>query len=325
MLLLIAYWAGVLPPVARKGLRVFLEVILHIGAHRTGTTSLQRALQQNRHNLKKNGVVVWGPRETRDGLFSGLLGGAGQDDAAMQRLIDRNRGAIRMEMQRLKGQGMTTLLVSEENILGSMRTNLRSRFLYPGLQERLGRFSAVFGASLKRVGMAIRPYQDYWASALSYAIRAGHAPLCEDDLDRLVTQPRNWQRVIGEVAAACPQAKIAVWEFGHLIGRPQAQFRLLMGGQGWIKPMAERHNASPGREVLRALLIERGDPAAAAVIAPGDGAYRPFGDHHNAAFLAQYQTDLAWLRGRSTGEISFRDGVETVLPPPLNLAKRGFG
>ncbi len=325
MLLLIAYKAGAAAPVARRGLRFLLEVILHIGAHRTGTTSLQRALQQNRHNLRKVGVAFWGPRDTRGGLFSGLLRASTRDDDESRHLIKRNRGAIKMEMKRLEERGVVTLLVSEENIMGSMRNNLHTGFLYPGLAGRLAQFAQIFGPSIRRVALCIRPYEDYWASAMTYAIRVGHRPPEEADLDRLVTQPRSWSRVVTDVAQAFSQAEVAVWEFDRLIGRPQAQFRVLTGGQGRIRPMSERHNASPGREVLRALLNDRGEDAAAARIAPGNGSYRPFGAHHRAAFDAQYQCDLAWLRARSADELRFVEAVETRSFPPQRFSKRGFG
>ena len=85
MFLLIAYVLGCLAPAAQKGLWR-MEVILHIGAHRTGTTSLQRAVQRNRKKLADNGVAFWGAQITRGGRFSGLLRANDATDAQTRRL-----------------------------------------------------------------------------------------------------------------------------------------------------------------------------------------------------------------------------------------------
>jgi hypothetical protein len=289
---------------AQRGLGL-LEVILHIGAHRTGTTSFQRALQQNQHNLTKNGVTTWGPRITRGGRFSGLLRGAECESRETARLVDRNKGIISIEMTRLNKFGQKTLLISEENILGSMRTNLYTTRLYPGLPERLERFALVFGSACSRIGLTIRPYEEFWASSMAYAIKAGHPVMDQDGHDRLVTQPRSWRNVINDVATAFPKAQITVWEFARLIGRPQAQYRLLVGKRGRLRPMDSQHNASPGRDALREILMLRGDAGAVQAIAPGSGQFMPFGAHHVAAFQAQYADDLVWLRSRPKTEFNF--------------------
>jgi len=319
MLIWIAYDA------TRKA-RSLLEVILHIGAHRTGTTTLQRNLQQNHHNLMKNGLTVWGPRITRGGLFSGLLRGPEAQGDETARLIARNKGVIRIEMDRLASSGQKAVLVSEENILGGIRANLRRSLLYPGLEARLSGFSDVFGPVCSRVGITIRPYEQYWSSAMAHAIPTGHRVLTEDDLDRLVTQPRSWRRVICDVANAFPRAEIAVWEFGRMVGKPAAQLRILTGGaRGFqMRPNDRRHNASPGRDALRAVLADRGGNYAA-LIASGDGRYMPFGAHHVEAMQARYADDLAWLRGVAVGRLRFVEQVEKIGLPPHKHVKRGFG
>ncbi len=325
MFLAIAYGIGPVVRSAREGLWSFLEVILHIGAHRTGTSSLQLALRQNRQNLMKNGVVFWGPRETRAGMFSGLLRHRRGLDLAREKRVARNRGLISIELQRLQARGVRTLVISEENIIGTMVENLRTGLLYPGLDRRLGPFFDVFRGHLVRVGMAIRPYGDYWASVLSYGLRSGRVLADSEVLERLARLPRPWRRVVADVALAFPGIDITVWDFDRLIGRPQVQYRLLTAARrGWIAPMTQKANASPGREGLRDLLLERGLASAAAMIPTGDGPYQPFHAAHLAAFDTQYQADLNWLRSQNMARVSFADGDERK-PAAMRLIKRGLG
>ncbi|NOX72721.1 MAG: hypothetical protein GXP03_03540 [Alphaproteobacteria bacterium] len=308
---------------AQRGLGL-LEVILHIGAHRTGTTSFQRALQQNQHNLSKNGVVVWGPRITRGGRFSGLLRGMNSEAGETERLVNRNKGVIAIELERMDKARQHSLLVSEENILGSMVANLSATRLYPRLDERLARFTHAFGSACTIIGLAIRPYEDYWASSMAYAIKAGHPVLGPDDLDRLVTQPRGWRRVVGDVAAAFPKAQIKVWEFSRLIGRPQAQYRLLAGRRGRLRQTDGHHNASPGLESLREILKLRGDLDALKALGDGQGRFQPFGAHHIDAFQAQYAEDLAWLRNPPKQDFRFIENLGAELATTRKYAKGGL-
>lgn len=305
---------------AQRG-RWFLEVVLHIGAHRTGTTSFQRALHQNQHNLIKSGVTVWDPRITRAGRFSGLLGPQKPETG---KLLKRNLGVLMFEMDRLADIGQKTLLVSEENLMGSMRANLRQTRLYPGLEDRMARLAGVYGSVCQKIGLCIRPYEDYWASAMAYAIKAGHRVLDEDGLDRLVTQPRSWRNVVSDVAKAFPNAEVIVWEFDRFIGRPNAQYRLLAGNIGRLQPMAERFNASPDKSVLREVLSLRGDQTGIAEIGLENGRYAPFGAHHLVAFQAQYQEDLDWLRGRPRAEFDFIEQAPMPDAPVHRLAGGGL-
>ncbi len=49
-----------------------MRLILHIGAHRTGTTSFQSYMRRHSAELSDAGIGFWGPVRTRKGLFSGI-------------------------------------------------------------------------------------------------------------------------------------------------------------------------------------------------------------------------------------------------------------
>lgn len=279
-----------------------MKVVLHIGAHRTGTTTLQRALYQNQYNFRKNNTVFWGPRTTRGGLFSGLLN-------ADKSRHERNIGVIQIELARLKSQGCKLLIVSEENIIGSSRRNLREERLYPDLLSRLVRFQRAFEGYLDSVVLGIRSYEGYWPSALSFAIAGGHLTPSEDMLDRLVTQPRNWTRVISDISEVFRDVPLNIWDFEDMIGDLPAQMAILgadceltslgsTSGENW-------HNMSPSLPRLREALIERGDALSVAELGKGAGKYAPFCEHHIDAMRAQFTHDMAWLRKGADGKATF--------------------
>ena len=99
-----------------------MELVLHVGAHRTASTSFQAYLKQNRDELGQWGIGFWGPHRTRKGLFAGVVPRNGyglQEDQ-----LRRAKGRISMQLARTEMQGARTLIVSDENMLGSVRDNL---------------------------------------------------------------------------------------------------------------------------------------------------------------------------------------------------------
>ena len=69
-----------------------MEIILHLGAHRTATTSFQHYMRANAAALAEQGLGVWGPDVTRDGILTGVIPLPGGESAARQ--MDRARGRI---------------------------------------------------------------------------------------------------------------------------------------------------------------------------------------------------------------------------------------
>jgi len=65
-----------LAPVQGLGKQI-MDILLHVGAHRTGTTSFQRYLADHADPIAAQGTCVWGPRQTRGGLFAGLFPASG--------------------------------------------------------------------------------------------------------------------------------------------------------------------------------------------------------------------------------------------------------
>ena len=69
---------GPLGAVVAEWSRRLMDVILHIGVHRTATTTFQAYLRERSDMLADQGLAFWGPRRTRNGLFHGIHGqGAG--------------------------------------------------------------------------------------------------------------------------------------------------------------------------------------------------------------------------------------------------------
>ena len=281
-----------------------MDINLHIGVHRTASTTLQRFLDRNTAVLHQSGVEAWTPARTRKGLFSGLFERPEDVTEAIERRGNRSCGLIAVELERARRMGRISLLISDENMVGSARNNLRQQQLYPLLADRLQRFSPAFGGNLRRVGLSIRSYDSYWASCLAFGLTQGFRMPLLADLDHYVTQPRRWRDVIRDVAGAFPGVEILVWPFERFAGQPDAQLSFLTGGFTPALPMAgarDWNNPRPRSDKLQMLLSQRGEENFGRTLIDKSGRWMPFAEAQRLAMRAQYNVDLDWLRRGADG------------------------
>lgn len=299
-----------------------MDVTLHVGAHRTGSTTLQRFLNANRSGLLAARVAVWGPGKTRGGLFTGLI-------KAPNRITDddlvrgkRATGLIRLELERARQDGTATLIVSEENMIGSMENNINMRCLYPQTRARMERFRDGFADECTRILLTTRCYDRYWASVLGFYIKNGHGLPPDSVIQALAEQPVRWMRVVRDLAAAFPDAEIIVSPFEAMVGLPEHQLTSLLGYAvpGPFVAGREWHNAGPDTAQLARLLADQGQHDAAKLRLRGPGPWIPFDDTQIAQMRAIYAQDLAWFRAGADGLATYIDS-----PEALRLAQGATG
>jgi len=208
-----------------------MEIVLHLGAHRTGSTAVDQALSRNRRLLWENGIGLRLPGDLRAiadfGAVAELAPRAAEAAEAARRL-GGVRAAIDRQVRMATRRGRVRLILSEENILGTMQGNLRARALYPDLAPRLAAYAAVLPAPA-RIGLAIRSYDTVWMSMVRHVSHAGHPVRGRGLAAALAAAPRGWPEVIGELRAAFPAAAILVWRQEALAGNVTAVARRLAG------------------------------------------------------------------------------------------------
>ena len=281
-----------------------LDINLHLGAHRNASTTLQQFLDRNETVLRQSGCAVWTPARTRKGLFAGLIERPEDITEQIERRAARSIGLIAIEIERLARAGHAQLLISDENIIGTTRNNLRHVRLYPNADERLARFRPSFGAGPRRIGVSIRSYDTFWASCLAFGITQGFRMPLTADLDRYITQPRRWRDLIRDIATAFPGVEILVWPFERFASQPDAQLSILTGGIATTLAFTgarERTNVSPHCANLRQILTLRGETILGRNLSDRDGRWMPFDEAQRMALRAQYAVDLDWLRAGADG------------------------
>lgn len=297
-----------------------MDVILHLGAHRTGSTTFQSYMTRNRSALRAKGVMYWGPPRTRSGLFAGI-----QPNTYTGRSTQaRAHGRIQMQLDRAAKDGVKTLIVSDENMIGSVRSNLRCRSLYPAIGERMARFAPAFEGRISRVVLNTRAQDLYWASCSAYGVARGHPMLRAVAFDGMTASTRSWRDVITDLSCAVDGADVAVLPFERFAGRPDAMLRAIAGCDAPKNGTDEWLNRAPNTTELREILKAR--KIAAPELDGVIGRWHPFDAAQTAALREDYADDMFWLTAGADGLATLTEDTARTRAgkiPPAGAINKG--
>ena len=276
-----------------------MDVTLHLGAHRTASTVFQHYLRENTDELAQTGVEAWEPSRTRDGLLSGVVPITSAPKSTPDQL-SAAKSRIALHLRRAKSSGVSHLVVSDENMIGAPRRNVRDLSLYRSIGDRLERYSEAFDQQITRVAISIRAQDSYWSSILAYSVGRGHRLPQQRDLQEIVTSQRGWQDVITDLSHAVPFAQILVLPYEIHGGFPERKLSLMTGlANPPLRHAREWLNRAPSLPELRKSLQDRGlDPSR---LPDGEGRWQPFDHKQTAALREAYADDLYWLRAGADG------------------------
>jgi len=221
-----------------------MDLILHLGAHRTGSTAIERSLTINADLLRGEGLAIWAPKYLRDlRHFSRVnVVGTPQDAAATE---------LAVAFAGVADSGAARLFMSEENMIGLMDQNLRRRSFYGDAAARLSRYAAILPRPPVRVALAVRSYASYWRSVYVYVLRRRELPTFGDLAGALAGARHGWLDLVDAAAAAFPGAEILVWPQETLdrhLRETAARVISRAAGADGLAPVPRRVNAgqSPG-------------------------------------------------------------------------------
>lgn len=271
-----------------------MDVTLHLGAHRTASTSFQRYMRARHDALHLQAVGFWGPLRTRRGLFEGVQEGGA-------RAVRRAAGRIAINLAKSAETGLRHLVISDENMMGLPGRMLRDGRLYPEAGERLARYHAAFGGRITQAVLVIRAQDLFWASLAAHGARSGRTMPDPAALAQMAQDARGWTDVIRDLACALPDVALRVAVFERCADAPDRLLRDMTGLRHVPRPDSrqDRVNRSLSEAQLAALLHERGE---AAMLDPAhDGRWMPFGARDRAALQERYADDLHWLAAGAEG------------------------
>jgi hypothetical protein len=225
------------------------RLILHIGAHRTGTTAIQKMLVDNRVELVRRGVT---PIVRRDLVASPWL-------APLLALHRHPLGALAciLGLRRLPGE---TLIVSEENILGLM-PGLNPPGFYPNHARALRGLALLSRFFETSVRWVVRRQDRFLESAYAFRVSRGATEDFETYCARYA-RSLHWHPIARALASARYDLRIAPFE-ALVVGareRQLAEFLGLPTDGLWQRRLRVRNSSAQGALVNVVLYLVRAQP-----------------------------------------------------------------
>lgn len=191
------------------------RMILHIGAHKTATSYMQKKLALNVDLLRRRNIH-YEPLDVIRKEFTPIL---------------NDRTAEESEwLHELRVTAMSmNVLVSEENIMGVPGDIVREGHYYVWAQPRLRRTCRLLGTEAPEIFLALREYSGFTVSMYSEYIRHRQFMKFADYLEIYEKSGFSWIRVIEDIFTAIPNAKLTIWDFADFRKIEKDVFQAMLG------------------------------------------------------------------------------------------------
>lgn len=312
-----------------------LDIVLHLGAHKTATTYLQTLLDRNAEVLRRHRIGLAHPKRLRP-IFKAAP--SPRYTTSLGRRIAARAWALEQLIGSARDLGRQRLIISEEQLIGSLRFVLQGRGLYRDIAREVRAASQALDGQPVRVMFAVRSYDSFYISAWGQMLRgSGYQPFTADVRDQLLESRRGWPEVLADLMRALPRgSELTVWRYERLRkSLPRILSRMLgEAAARAIEPFGG--NPLPGPtgaaiEAIEALVNARGstDPDEIRRMFreygkdQGYAAYDPWTAEEKSGLQRRYRDDIAFIRELWPGALicdAPARNVEALPPEPASRA-----
>jgi hypothetical protein len=177
------------------------RIVLHVGAHKTATTYMQKKLAINRDLLASHGIH-YDPLEVLRERFTPALNDISN---ARHDYLDDLRARI----------GRQDVVISEENIIGMPGDLIRKGAYYADAHERLRTLAKLVSVDRPEIFIALRDYSGFCVSMYSEYLRHREFMTFADYFAQYKRSRFTWMKVIDDIVRAMPNARLVAWDFGR--------------------------------------------------------------------------------------------------------------
>ncbi len=296
------------------GLAQQIAVALHLGAHKTASTHLQKTLARNEKLLRENGVRCFGPKYLRDPKHNF------QDLFGLRPKGEPTGGRSGSEQITYLAKGARRVVLSEENALGPVFNKLSPGVLYPQADLRLESFVASVAPFPVTLFLAVREPSKWIASLYSQRIAGGDLKTFDEFVGDSLPEDLLWSNLIGRMRKVPGLGAIRLWRKEDYPEVSVPVFRRMLGWR--LGPLVERVDGRVNEGLSSAALsqiIEWGEDGRSGDIrswvkearqqfqltGPSQ-TFNPWSEEMQARSIKSYSADLE--------EIAAWDDVEMVKP-----------
>lgn len=190
-------------------------IYLHLGAHRTGTTSLQDTFRANRAMLKKENIISHRLHDFPDLRF-GLIK-ARSPDPSTRNCSEEVKENSRVYYQKCFSKildisrEVPSVFFSYEGFLGDIYLD-RTKTLYPYTDlfcKELMNCEELYNV---KAGFCIRDYESFIISTYKFAVRNGYVISLEEYVSEIDIEKLSWVNVVTRLAETFGQ-NFMFWQF----------------------------------------------------------------------------------------------------------------
>lgn len=180
----------------------FETVVAHVGAHKTGTSSLQDSLVKKSGEFLRHDIAVW-----RRWDFTKAI--------TWPYIINRHGDVPDDTLRALVPDRAKHLLISDEDILGIC--NIRGdKCLYPNAAGNVSKLFEIFPAKRYELVLTVRELEKFAVSVYIQRLKVGATPSAQDFFADVYALRLQWSDLIQRLAEAVPDnCRIHVLNHDH--------------------------------------------------------------------------------------------------------------
>ncbi len=185
---------------------------VHLGAHRTGTSSFQMMLAENADALRSAGYDLGYPG--RDDIPGGDLGLRLPSPRNADQWRKRFVPPVRDELRRVARPDSLAIVLSEENIPGRMIHFSAGQF-YPAAEERFQVLAHAADAPILRAVLVVRDYAELFISAWRKRAEDNHSDPFDGDRRNMLGMDRGWPQIARLIQTHLRVQELVVVEYAR--------------------------------------------------------------------------------------------------------------
>lgn len=209
-----------------------MEIVLHLGSHKTATTFLQETLAANQHVLDSHQIAFVPPSIYRPMVLGATSRYRVFNRLSMIRRVRKKRSVAAL-IETAERAGKRRLVLSEEILIGTLDKILLGTWFYDRCREELHDVMAAFDGRPVKMLFAVRRYAEYFPSAYAQALKAGTFVPFDDGLKlRLLRQTRGWPEVVADIADILPGgSELVIWQYEAMVLHQRQVLEQFVGSQ----------------------------------------------------------------------------------------------
>ena len=186
------------------------NIILHLGTHKTATTFMQEILERNAKLLESLDIKSYTPNILRKLRYGGMLRSSLSHKLAADEFAEINKKLITDPLNQ-------TIVISEENLIGTPRDFLQSKSLYTQSDKLLGGLSKQMEAYNVKILICLRSLSTFLPSMYCEYIRNNPNYLSFADFySKINIKKASWFELMQAVQRNFPTGEIVVWDYSVL-------------------------------------------------------------------------------------------------------------